>query len=829
MDYIRCYQKLTPIRIAFLISANSNDDSFAQAVRYSTSLWGGKGNVLVPIWNKNSKKQIKQRSFGLVKDFDPDYIVNLTSKPIPNEIVSQYGKRVINHNKFLFRKGKAFRFEIGLTIIPLIQHVWNTEVQMVKGKTRAVFLKDIEKKNYKNYWLSVFGDYPIGTNISKSFIRGLKANELEATFSNLKKLNINEIISPIDFSVYLLNKFGRSGRFSSHIIYFGNPSSKLDAIEYWNMRASGCKILFVPITHFAQFGDEVVDIAKEGNYPINERVQNSASLQKGPSVGESEFRTFCDWIKTEKNINLFSRNGLPKWGAEIKTMHSDVEPCTYIDSERTSNLLFDGDKLSPLELLKPSFFKDDRLYENFKSQRQDKVVWINKIGLDDVRGNDYFLKLPQDNMLSGLITRSYVLGAREKIRLTNSDIAYYNNDFLGNINIYPVTVEETIEEMFRKRGMELKDSPPGLFASRMMEHMGGLHGCRVFKIRGIREALIELSNKGKKRQKKKSSEVKKLKYGLVYSELKNIVSRKTKDEFGGPNWDDHLYKDLVLYYLQPRPLTPEIAIDYLFEKNVFRVGLKLHCKKCGKKDWYHLTEFDVNFVCRYCFEKQHIGSLDGAGGKRWHYKPDGIFMIRNAGEGSLSVILALWRLDHLVSSNNFKFVTSKEVIGIADAEIDFIGIYNDHFQMGTVLILGEARNYVDFSSKNVSKLMEIGARFEKKPYLCFVTLKDKFSDQEIEQLKRVLRKGFGLIPLTRLDLDPYDMYDRFSSLRDQYAVTIEDFSNNLCSLNLNLNEQEVYELSHYKETQLYKKWEKQRELSKEQVNKKRNKKTTKKR
>lgn len=270
----------------------------------------------------------------------------------------------------------------------------------------------------------------------------------------------------------------------------------------------------------------------------------------------------------------------------------------------------------------------------------------------------------------------------------------------------------------------------------------------------------------------------------------------------------------MLYYQQPRPLTPEVAIDHLFEKNVFRVGLKLQCKKCGKNDWYHLTEFDVNFTCRYCFEKQHIGSLDGFGGKEWHYKPDGVFMIRNAGEGSLSVILALWRLDHLVHSNNFKFITSKNIEGIPDAEIDFVAVCTSHFQMGTVIILGEARNYVDFSGKNVTKLMEVASRFEQKPYLCFATLKDEFSDKEIKQLKRVLKKGYGLIPLTRLDLDQYDMYDRFDALRDQYAVTIEDFANNLCYINLKISEQEVYELTHYKEVQLHKKWEERMKMLK---------------
>lgn len=525
MDYIRCYQKLTPIKFAFLISTEASDDSFEKAIRYASSLWGGKGNILVPIWGKHSRNETKSRSFGLIKDFDPDYIINLTSKPIPEGVTDKYKKRIVDHKSFYFKKDGISRFGVGLTVIPLIQHVWNTEVQSVNGKTRAIILKDVEKRNYKNYWLSVFGAYPKETSLSKSFLSGLKAMELSATFASLSRINVNEAISPIDFSTYSLKRWGLSGGFSSHIVYFGNPSSKLDAIEYWNIRASGCKILFVPINHYEQFADEIIEIAEEGDYPINERVQNSADFQKGPSVSEADFKQLCDWVRTEKNINLSRRSWVPNWGARREKISPDIEPCAFVDSKRSTSLLFDGERLSPLELLKPSFFKDERLYENFKSQRQDKVVWINKIDLAGNYDNDYFLQLPKDNLLSGLITRSYILGAREKVRLTDSGVSYYNNDFLGDINIYPVSVEETIGEMFQERGMKLTDSPPGLFASRMMDHMGGLHGCRVLKIRGIREALTKLSNKGEKKRGKKE---KKLPYGLIYSELKNIVGNKSR-------------------------------------------------------------------------------------------------------------------------------------------------------------------------------------------------------------------------------------------------------------------------------------------------------------
>lgn len=90
--------------------------------------------------------------------------------------------------------------------------------------------------------------------------------------------------------------------------------------------------------------------------------------------------------------------------------------------------------------------------------------------------------------------------------------------------------------------------------------------------------------------------------------------------------------------------------------------------------------------------------------------------------------------------------------------------------------------------------MLLAKKFKNKPYLAFTTLKDKFSDKEIELFKSVMKQGYCVLPFTRLDLDPYDLYDRFDSLKNKYAVTLEDFSINLCSLNLNLTEPQFYDL-----------------------------------
>ena len=794
MEYIRCQQKVRPIRFAFTVSY-ADIESVMDTVRYSTALWGGVGSVIVPIWKKFPNREQKKRSLGLLKDFDPDYIVNLSSIPLPKEITVDYEDRVLLRSEFIKKEKDTLRLGGGLSVLALLNHIWSTEIKSITGKSRALILSDI-KGRYSRYWSFVFGSYPKDFDFSTNFISALKSRKIKASFSNLGKIGFDDFVSPVELTAYQLTRLGQGGGFSSHVVYIGDPTSLVDLVEFWNIRSSGCEILFVPITHYKKFDKHVSHLVKMGDYPINDRVQNEAELQKGPSVKEKQFVEICDWIRDELKHNLTRRSGSPSWGSGRRRVSRDAVPCKYIDSESTTNLMFDGENLTPLELIRPSFFKEDKVYQHFRRGFQSRNYWINEISLGDNYKNDHFFDLPNDQLLSSLVARSCILGARDRVRLGEEGYIYYNDAFMGEVNIHPLKTEEVISELFRKRGMEISLSPAGVFARRIIEHMEDLDGCRIFKIRGVRDILIKLSKH-------------KPRLGMTYTALKDVVGKKKVDKYGGPNWSDSIYGDLVTYYKQPRPLTPEVAIDTLFRSNIFRAGLKFVCQNCGKKSWYHLTEFDINFTCRYCFKKQHIGPLEGTGKKEWHYKTDGLFRIPNAGDGSLSVILALWRLHHLVHGNSFKYLTSQDIKGVGseknikDGEVDFVIQMTNHYQMGNILILGEARNFIDFSSKNVSKLIKIGSKFSPKPYLCFATLKDKFSDKEIEQLKRVANHGFGLIPLTRLELDPYDLYDRFEPLKDMHCVTIEDFSYNLCQVNFDLNEAEAYDLIHPAEKKIF--------------------------
>jgi len=71
-----------------------------------------------------------------------------------------------------------------------------------------------------------------------------------------------------------------------------------------------------------------------------------------------------------------------------------------------------------------------------------------------------------------------------------------------------------------------------------------------------------------------------------------------------------------------------------------------------------------------------------------------------------------------------------------------------------------------------------------KPYLAFSTLRDRYSDADKARLRDLARRGYGVIALTREQLDPYDLFDRFKQAPHRYALGLKELSENTLHLSV---------------------------------------------
>jgi hypothetical protein len=301
-----------------------------------------------------------------------------------------------------------------------------------------------------------------------------------------------------------------------------------------------------------------------------------------------------------------------------------------------------------------------------------------------------------------------------------------------------------------------------------MKKMGSLHGdCRIFKIRGVREILDRLGDDST----------------LTKGNMNQAVMSVTPDQHG-QNWRPELYNDLILRYGQKRPLKFGTIFDVLLENRILRPGYVFRCRTCFKEDWYHVSEFAEEYTCRYCFTPERVNF---ASVHEWHYKADGLFQIPDSAQGSVAVILSLWRFEHLAFGHHGRYVTSRNLFARDTGrryEIDYAYVVMGTFDTSYELVIGQATRFGDFTDEDMQKMAELADRFPRKPYLAFSMLKDQYSDSDKIRLHSLAERGYPIIALTREELDPYDLFDRFDKAPHKYGVGLKELSQNTLHLNV---------------------------------------------
>jgi hypothetical protein len=164
-----------------------------------------------------------------------------------------------------------------------------------------------------------------------------------------------------------------------------------------------------------------------------------------------------------------------------------------------------------------------------------------------------------------------------------------------------------------------------------------------------------------------------------------------------------------------------------------------------------------------------------------------LFQIPDSAQGSVAVILSIWRLNHVTHTYTSRYITSRNLV-VRDTgrqcEIDYACIALHPFNSSYELVIGQATRFSDFKDEDMRNMTEVADRFSKNPFLGFSTLKDRFSDADKARFRDLHDRGYRVIALTREELDPYDLFDRFRNAPEPYANTFEDLAKNTYQLNV---------------------------------------------
>jgi hypothetical protein len=749
MEPVSVNQQVRPHRFAFVI--NSDLAPLLEVVRVNSVLWGGIYNPILLIGDQLDKAH-RERSLGLLADFDPDFLVNYSGTSLPKFLEEAYPDRVLEKNEFVGRwRGRASEIK-GVDILPLLRLAWREEVRISKDPTNVVLPQTPAGSDWLTYSNIVFGDLSddLGVDYREHFVRALLPRILQVP-SDIAKLLSHDVLTPIQFTGYELRFERRGGSLPYFLIFVGDTNSVDDLTEFWNLRATGREVLLLPST----VRDELIEPAKqlmEQGKPTDDRRIPRLEILQGQSVPKADFDKVRAWFTDFMAGEPYMYRTFPvDWGRDVPMVSKEVELGSAVALDREEAALLHGDSLSPIRVSIPSYLE--------WKENPREYTWSVVLDFSETFNDKYCLSLPMDPSVDALARRRMLIGMPNEVRVAREGLVTHRLYSRDVMNVTPILTADVFASLFKTAGFGVRPSPPGRFADRILDHMKGVDGCRVFKIKGVREVLSRMRG-GK---------------SLQSDEIIHTI---------GKHWNNKDYDDLIITYQQSRPLTPVIVFDAMVRSKILRAGLRLVCTNCGKEDWHHVDAFGETFRCQYCSSVQDVGNLDRM---RWYYKTNGMFMLPGEGLGSIPVILGLWRLKHLGSLGHYKYSTSlglTRTTGGGEYEVDFCCLNVDRFRHRHELVLGEARGQVAFSSHDIGKLVDVAASFRSRPYLAFVTLRDEYSDLEKQQLKKLSQDGWQVIALTRQELDPYDLHDRFKNARRKHVVSLSDLSENTSAINL---------------------------------------------
>lgn len=750
MESIHVRQTVRPIRFAFLIE-RGDWDAFLTAVSLNTCIWGGMYNPVIGVAPTTVRD-------GLIEGFDPDYLVHL-SGPLDPALQDRFQFRIIEPNALVAEEHqRGMRYlRLGLHVGPILQKIHREEVRFLQRPSRAVLVQTNEPA-WSRLIPVLYGSYSQLPQQQIDF-RRLFQEWIQATEAVVRPGDMPEAVrvgvSPLEVTEYATRLYGGDARSSSRIIYIGDPQNWGDLVSFWNLRAAGRHIIFLPTEEFATFEPQVRRVMHSEEFAINPHAWNHTAIEKAPSVSRTQYDAVATWI-LGLNAGPAARHVWnPLFGPEPDDFVEEIRAGRLESSTEEEIAQWDGKRMTPIKGAAPKFLPDDDLI------RRDDFRWAVEMTMrGGMLDNSVSFSVPSLPGIESLVRRMATV-LPDSVRMSKRGLVITEDFPRGHHYLSPLNTGEMFRAIFERRGFDVEESLPGRYASQIIAKMGNnLHfDCRMFKVQGVREVIGRLSNGSI----------------LTKGNMRDIVNAA---------WQADANDGLYIRRGQRGVLDFTAIFDEMLEKRIIRPGFSLKCSNCFSDGWYHVSEFSEEFTCRFCFTHQRVNF----GSKHeWQYKADGLFQIENSALGSLAVIVSLWRFAHLSSIGEGKYATSlklKDKQTARECEIDFVYMQTAEWKPSDQIVFGEAAGHIDFLQADADKMRMLADRFDGGPYLAFSTLKDEFSDAEKGWLRQLSADGYKVIALTRQELDPYDLYKRFESTGRKYAVSLDDLSRNTLELNV---------------------------------------------
>jgi hypothetical protein len=738
------YVSYRPIRLGLCVAQDSIED-FRKAVRLTSTLWGGKFNPIIPI---RSNPELDRT---LLHTFKVDALFAVSRTPEVLKFIED-----IDYLPWPDIHLELFTLSMRgpLPALPDIYHPLRMLSEEVEKRLRASIAVSrpspltrvkAEGDPLADVILATLGDYPDSNlcpiNYGEYADRFLGVQYVSIDSTNELPPDFWKRLSPLQVTEHGLLVHKAGGGWHRPGIFIGQPGSFSDLVAFWNLRAADVEVLFLP----DPAPERVLTAAKNWMTEVRRFLRD-----KEPKL----FDTPALWTNRDRDWALYDR--MFDKGCSRHILSDGVwnglniqPPRVYFEQQSVLGTIDEGDQgiavAFPLPT-KPFFSSPETFFE--------RAIATVSVLIDPkpTVGTFRWPYIPRLNEFYGRRVHFDYSRARVEPDGLGLIISLHESD-LRLSGISPLVL---ITEVFHLAGIAAKQSAAGKVALRVIQHMGGLDSCRVFKIKGVRKLLHEFSLS------------KSFSHGQALARI-------------GPGFEKH--RKLFIEPRERRDLQPQDVFLHLVKRKVIRPGIELECSSCLLTEWHSLNDLAETATCPYCGSQFDSGPQlrDGA----WLYRVSGLFGRTRDHEDALPVALALLQALNCLHTRGMVWVTGmdlrwKDNEQEVEGEIDLV-VLTQNYNHVPELVVGECKTNMEVNAEQVDRLVAVAARFLNtgiKTFVIFAKAGGEFTERELELIDSRQTVDFNFILLTPAELEPYYPYENAQSpkIRHRTPLTLDEWA-----------------------------------------------------
>ncbi|HVA63845.1 MAG TPA: hypothetical protein VNF74_08985 [Terriglobales bacterium] len=576
-------------------------------------------------------------------------------------------------------------------------------------------------------FLATFGAYPseaeAGIDYDALFQMALRAQ--------LVALAQHGVVPPLTYDAITPSSMPAVGLQPDHAgwgwddpgFYYGDSREFTDLVNFWNLRASGIDLLF----YDPAFQHRLREITDQHLSNIRPRLQDPNGWRTHVAVWNRSYDISTDLTPFGTEAVRCQASTTTWNGGNVKP------PLMRFEDQSALGTASENGRFSLTFALPRKPFLDRPEYHT-----QKLIVSITPF----VAAENVLLKPPYFPRLNEYLGREGYGNARE-VRSELDGVGVVIPVTKSDLTLHALDVKDYTIAFFGAFGITAKPSPEGLVAARLIKQMGGLQGCRVFKIAGVRNLIG------------KYSPIQHFTRGAATGVLWNLDAKTGTSQF-------NQYGEL---WIDGKRVTTSGVFDHLLNRDVFRPGLSLKCPRCELEFWLQLDDVRSKSTCEYCGTEFSIAAQ--LKDRDWAYRRSGLFGRDDHQGGGVPVALTLQQIETALHGRLLLYATGTELTpaaaGIHKCEADFVVFAETCPERRLQVAIGECKAKGEITDEDVRNLTKVADALEAgnecQVFIVFAKT-GTFTPAEVTRCSAAQgRYRLRVIMLSGRELEPYLMYE----------------------------------------------------------------------